>query len=161
MRQWFMDHSCASKPWLMIFKHKASRPLSDLARDSLEFKTISYNKSTVTEHCMQNGRWKKHAEKKHRMVLLVQTSVQARWWGGRMGEALGKTQVKFKCANSQWTQSSILYTPNWKGEPTAHFRLVECPAVPTLWRTEASARAPPNYGRSFFPFHMVLEIVMI
>lgn len=112
MRQWFMDHSCASKPWLMIFKHKASRPLSDLARDSLEFKTISYNKSTVTEHCMQDGRWKKHAEKKHRMVLLVQTSVQARWWGGRMGEALGKTQVKFKCANSQWTQSSILYTPN-------------------------------------------------
>lgn len=43
---------------------------------------------------MQDGRWKtKHAEKKHRMVLLVQTSVQARWWGGRMREASGKTQV--------------------------------------------------------------------
>lgn len=89
-----MDHSCTSKPGLMIFKHKASRPLSDSARDSIECKTISYTNSTVTAHCMQDGRWKKkHAEKKHRMVLLVQTSVQARWWGGRMGEALGKTQV--------------------------------------------------------------------
>lgn len=86
-----MDHSCASKPWLMILKHKASRRLSDWTRDS-EFKMISYN-STATEYCMRDGRWKKHAEKKHRMVLLVQTSVQARWWGGRMGEALGKTQV--------------------------------------------------------------------
>lgn len=35
----------------------------------------------------------KHAEKKHWMALLVQTSVQAGWWGGRMGEALGKTPV--------------------------------------------------------------------
>lgn len=43
---------------------------------------------------MRDGKWKKkHAEKKHWMILLVQTSVQARWWGGRMGEALGKTQV--------------------------------------------------------------------
>lgn len=76
-----------------IFKDKVIRPLSDPVRDSSEFKMISNNNSTMTGHCMQDGRWKKHAEKKHRMVLLVQTSVQARWWGGRTGGSIRKTQV--------------------------------------------------------------------
>lgn len=39
----------------MIFKDKASRPLSDPVRDSSEFKMISNNNSTMTGHCMQEG----------------------------------------------------------------------------------------------------------
>lgn len=156
-----MNQICTSKSWLMIFKHKANRPLNDPARDSTEFKTISYNNSTVTEHCMRDGRWKKkHAEKKHRMVLLVQTSVQARWWGGRMGEALGKTQVSSRAptvnehnqANSMVSQTvrktTYCFSSQAGGVSSSIYPLENslCQGPVRLWLGH------------FFPFRMALEI---
>lgn len=70
-----------------------------------------------------------------------------------MGEALGKTQVSSSAPTVNEHNQAYSVISQTLRKRTCYFssQVVECPALPTLWRMEASARAPPNYGWVIFP----------
>lgn len=102
-----MNHHCVSKPWFLIFKHQASRPLSDPARDSLEFQlaaTIAQWHSIACEMADEKNMQRRSIEWSYLCKLVSRQGGEEGGWG-----SIRKNSGKFKCANSQWTQSSILY----------------------------------------------------
>lgn len=70
-----------------------------------------------------------------------------------MGEALGKTQVSSSAPTvNEHNQAYSVITQTVRKETyCCSPQAGGVPALSTLWRTEASARAPPNYGWVLFP----------